>query len=177
MSDSESSEQKARDRIDRSFDDYRKSGLALMATVIALSSGGIAGLFQITGTKNLALLYFIPIALAVLQQLAHYLASKANAHSDFERLYEIPDPEDDAAHMEARIGARIYFMQAQVHFAIADILSWLACSVLGLVSLYPLLILASAGISIAVVSTVVAVMGYWAWRWKKLQKEIDKIDW
>lgn len=171
-----SSEEKIRAQIDASFEDYRKSGIALMATVIALSSGGIAGLFQIADTRDLALLYFIPIALAVLQQLAHYFASKAKAQSAYE-YFRDAEPEDDAAHMEAHIGGRIYFMHSNMHFRTSDVLSWLACMALGLVSFCPLLILAKPLISFIVIGSVVAVAVYWIWSWKKMQQEIDKIVW
>ena len=73
--------EKQTERLERSFEEYRKSGIALMATIIALSSGGLAGLMQIPDARPLAFLYLIPISLAVIQQLAHYLGNKAAAQS------------------------------------------------------------------------------------------------
>lgn len=169
-------EEEMKDRIDRSFEDYRKSGLALMATVIALSSGGLAGLLQIPGAKSIALLYLVPISLAVLQQLAHYLGTKANAHSDFQRLYQTPDADERAA-MEARIGGTIYYMHANLHFGVSDVLSVLACVSLSLVTLFPLIILSQPLIWAAVIGSIVIVAAYWIWKWRVVEEKISKIEW
>ena len=68
--------EKEKDKISKLFEEYRKSGLALMTTIIGLSSGAFVGLFKNEKTRELSFLYVIPIAIALMQQLAYYLGSQ-----------------------------------------------------------------------------------------------------
>src|SRR5688572_30289640 len=74
--------------VDRLFEDYRKSGITLMTTIVGLSSGGFFGLFQIQQTREISFLYLIPITIALMQQLAYYLGSKYRADSKLNSYYE-----------------------------------------------------------------------------------------
>jgi hypothetical protein len=70
-------------RVIQSHDRYRASGIALMATVITLSMGILIGL-RPRGIA--AALISLPIALALMQQLAHYLGQMYEARSHFSML-------------------------------------------------------------------------------------------
>lgn len=163
-------------QVDRAQDEYRKSGIALMATVIALSSGGLAGLSQIGDAKHLSFLYLIPISLAVLQQLAHYLGSKAVADSIFNH-FRLDQYADEREHMEASIGGTIYYMHSKLHYEMADLLSALACASLWLVTLLPLIALSPALVSVSVIITTMLAITIWIWKWRKTEAEISKFEW
>lgn len=169
-------EEEKKAQVDRAQEDYRKSGIALMATVIALSSGGLAGLSQIADAKHLAFLYLIPISLAVLQQLAHYLGSKAAADSIFNH-FRLDQYADEREHMEASIGGTIYYMHSKLHFEMADLLSALACASLWLVTLVPLITLSPVFVSVSVIVATMLAIGVWIWKWRMTEAEISKIEW
>ena len=63
-------------------DQYRGSGKALMATVITLAAGGLFGLRPTeSGRRDLAVALFLPIVLALLQQLLHYVGQLLEARA------------------------------------------------------------------------------------------------
>ncbi len=163
--------EKLREKVDGSFEDYRKSGLALMATVIALSSGGLVMLIQDQALQTLAFLFFIPISLSILQQLFHYFGSKEMAHSILEGLrYHYAT--EDADVMDAYIGQDVHFKYSQLYFGISDNLSWISCLSLGVVCIYLLTILAKFIIVSIIILVVLVVLLYWIRQRGKLKKEI-----
>ena len=172
----EAKKAKQREHLERSFEEYRKSGIALMATVIALSSGGLAGLMQIPDAKPLAFLYLIPISLAVIQQLAHYLGSKAAAQSIYADFWS-GHYQDDSEEMEAHIEGRIQFMHSNMHFGVSDAFSVSACVSLWMVTLIPLLKLSAPIVSGIVIVATVAIVAYWFRKWRETGARIQQIEW
>lgn len=75
-------------RMEESFARYRTAGFGLMATIISLSAGGIAGVLsrQPPPPQYLAVLLFFPILLALFQQYCAYMGQLRGAESSFEQL-------------------------------------------------------------------------------------------
>lgn len=75
-------------RMEESYSRYRTSGFGLMATIVSLSAGGIAGALsrQPQSERFLALLLFIPILLAIFQQYCAYLGQRRDAESAHEEM-------------------------------------------------------------------------------------------
>lgn len=62
------------DRASRSYEHYRNSGLALMSTIIGLSTGAY---FSLNGiSRTIALCFFVPVMAALLQQFANFRGAK-----------------------------------------------------------------------------------------------------
>lgn len=75
-------------RMEDSYARYRTAGFGLMATIISLSAGGIAGLLarQPPLSGLLTALLFLPILLALFQQYCAYMGQLRSAQSSFEQL-------------------------------------------------------------------------------------------
>ena len=70
-----------------SYRGYRGSGTTLMATVITLSIAIFIGIHPVGPRQRwLAIILFLPIALALAQQLAHYIGQMYEARTHFTRL-------------------------------------------------------------------------------------------
>lgn len=163
-------------KMEASFEDYRKSGLSLMATIMALSSGALATLWGNPVTQKWALLFILPITLALLQQLAHYLGSQQIAKSNRERLFQTYEC-DESSYMEAYIGQRICYMYAGLYFDISDCLSWVTCLGLGFAVAFPVSLLGTPIVLTTVTIPVVCIIAYAFWEWRKVKKEIANTDW
>jgi hypothetical protein len=168
--------EKQKERLERSFEEYRKSGIALMATIIALSSGGLAGLMQIPDARFLAFLYLIPISLAVLQQLAHYLGSKAAAQSVYSDFWS-GHYQSESEEVEAHIEGSVQFMYSNMHFGVADAFSISACGSLWIVTLLPLWMLSPGIVSGVVIAATIAVVSFWFWKRRETNARIQEIEW
>ena len=168
--------EKKKDKIDRLFDEYRKSGLGLMATVISLSSGGFIGLFQSKKTRELSFLYFIPIAIALMQQLTHYLGSHKKAISGYHWFISSHTKDADKG-MDAYVDAKNNFNMSKLLFGLSDIFCWISCLLLSLVSIY-LLILFGSKISLMIILIVLVIcLTYWFVKYYKLKRKLKRTDW
>src|SRR5262245_31805231 len=94
------------------YEEYRKTGLTLMTTIIGLSSGCFYGLFQKEELRSFSFCYAAPIGMALLQQLSHYLASKSAAQSAFETSRLAYDFVDDDDYMSSVINRDILHMES-----------------------------------------------------------------
>lgn len=65
--------------IDSANSEYRKSGLALMSTIIGLSTAILVAGDKWTLEKGEGFVFLLPIILAIVQELAHYLGQAADA--------------------------------------------------------------------------------------------------
>jgi hypothetical protein len=163
-------------KIDKLFDEYRKSGLGLMTTVISLSSGGFIGLFQNEKTRKISFLYFIPIALALMQQLTHYLGSHKKAISGYHRFISSHTNNPDKG-MDAYVDAKINSNIANLLFGISDNFCWISCLSLGMVTVYPLILFSSPTVSGIILLILAICLIYWFIKSVKLKKRLQKTDW
>jgi len=108
-----------KEKIDKSFYEYRKSGLGLMTTIIGLSSGAFIGLFKNETTRDLSFFYLIPIALALMQQLTYYLGNQKKAISSFHWFISSHTNNADKG-MDAYVDAKINLKKAQLLYDISD---------------------------------------------------------
>lgn len=109
-----------RDRADKLHERYRNSGLALMATVITLSGGGIYSLVKAPSQGRFGLLFIIPIIMAVIQQSLHYLGQLCEArasYSLFEGSLAVQQKQPVTVHTER---ASWYLKLAPKFFGAAD---------------------------------------------------------
>lgn len=68
-------------KAEQAHERYRGVGLTLMGTVIGLSTGAMYALGKEASLQGAAKLFFVPIAVCLIQQLAHYLGSQHQARS------------------------------------------------------------------------------------------------
>jgi hypothetical protein len=155
------------ERVEMAFDKYRASGLALMTTIIGLSAASFGGLFHGTNHRQVAFLYMLPIALALLQQLTHYFGSRFDAwrrHLLYAQALFPNYPEAIRAPVVAQRWRRL-------HYTISDHRCWLACLAFGLVSLGPLIVfrafVAMAGLIVIIAASLITYL----WLVKKWQKD------
>ncbi|MDX6769021.1 MAG: hypothetical protein SF051_05775 [Elusimicrobiota bacterium] len=88
------------EKAEQAHERYRGVGLALMTTVIGLSTGALYELGKEASLRGMARLFFVPICACLVQQLAHYLGSQHQAKSlrHWSRWlgkHERKDPADD----------------------------------------------------------------------------------
>jgi hypothetical protein len=168
---------KLRARVDNSFENYRKSGLALMATVIAISSGGLVMLIQNKSDSvgEWAFLFLVPISLSILQQLFYYFGSKEMAHLNRENL-SLQFETDNETLMNTLIRQYKYFRHSNLCFGISDSLSWISCLSLGIIAICLLTMLTRPIVVIVIGLFILTVLVYW-WRQSvNLKKEIASKD-
>lgn len=165
-----------KNKIDRLFDEYRKSGLGLMTTVISLSSGGFIGLFQSEKTRELSFLYFIPIAIALMQQLTYYLGSHKKAVSVYHWFTSSHTSDPDKG-MDAYVNAKNNFNMSNLLFGISDKFCWISCLLLGLVTIYPLILFGSKIPLIIILIVLATCLIYWFIMYHKLKKKLKRTDW
>ena len=160
------------------FEDSRRSGLALMATVIGLSSGGFFGLFQLPQTRELSFLYLIPITIALMQQLAYYFGNRSRARYELFRLaYEITvsKSEDKSAAQGMYDDFNVNRQNASAYFNISDVFCWCAVISLGLATLWPIAIFSSSLIVIVFCSVIAICLTYWIYKRYVNQSSAHKI--
>jgi Flp pilus assembly protein TadB len=165
-----------KDKISKLFEEYRKSGLALMTTIVGLSSGAFAGLFQNKETRKLSFLYVMPIAIALMQQLAYYLGSHKKAISRFHGLVSSRTDDPDKG-MDTYVYKKENFEKAKLLYDVSDKFCIASCLSLGLVTFYPIMKYASATVAIVIVVILVICLSYWFARWFKLIRKLKKTDW
>lgn len=76
-------EKERREKIDQSYAEYRKSGLALMSTIIGLSTGVMYITEKIEYGIYFSRLFILTVFVALLQELFHYLGSMYEARWHF----------------------------------------------------------------------------------------------
>lgn len=167
-----------RKHVDNMFESYRGSGLALMTTVIGLSSGGFVGLFQGETTRSVSFLYLIPIGIALTQQLTYYLGCKERAHSEDRRYaYKHYTFESDDEGLSTSIDSQIKSIYSHFYLHMSDIFCWLALVAMGLVTIFPMVIFGALWVRYVIGTTMIACLGYWAFRQYKTTKRISEIEW
>ncbi len=164
-----------KEKIEKLFENYRISGLGLMTTVIGLSSGAFIGLFQYEKTKELSFFYFIPIAIALIQQLTHYIGSHKKATYKYYQLIASHTNNPDRG-MDSQVNAMENLETAKLYFKLSDVFCWLACLSLGIATIYPLILLSSIGISIIILIIVLSCLVYWFTKWIKLKRRLERTD-
>lgn len=163
-------------KIDKSFEEYRKSGLGLMTTIIGLSSGAFIGIFKNEPTRKVAFLYLIPIAIALMQQLTYYLGNQKKAISSF-HWFTSSHTKDADKGMDAYVDAKIHFKKARLLYDISDKFCLYSCLSVGLVSFYFLLMFTSPPVLIIIFTIVVTCLTYWFVKWFNLTRKLKKTDW
>lgn len=88
------------EKAEQAHERYRGVGLALMTTIIGLSTGAMYELGKETALRGTASAFFIPISVCLIQQLAHYLGSQHQARSLYHwsrwlGMMKRDDPADD----------------------------------------------------------------------------------
>lgn len=169
-----SEEKKA--NIDKLFDEYRKSGLGLMTTIIGLSSGAFIGLFKNEDTRKISFLYFIPIAIALLQQLTHYLGNQKKAISGYHWLTS-SHTRNAGEGMDAYIDAKTNLEQANLLYGISDKFCLFSCFSMGLVTIYPMILFTSATVVKIIITILTFCLTYWFVKWFKLNRKLKRTDW
>lgn len=163
-------------KIVQSFEEYRKSGLGLMTTIIGLSSGAFIGLFKNEKTRELSFLYLIPIAIALMQQLTYYLGSQKKAISSFHRFISSHTNDADKG-MDAYVDAKINFKKSKLLYEISDKFCLYSCLSIVLVTFYPLMLFTSAPV-VTIIFTILAIcLTYWFVKWFNLTRKLKRTDW
>ncbi len=163
-------------KIDKSFEEYRKSGLGLMTTIIGLSSGAFIGLFKNEPTRKVSFLYLIPIAVALMQQLTCYLGNQKKAISSFHWFISSHTNDADKG-MDAYVDAKINLNKAKLLYDISDKFCLYSCLSVGLVTFYPLLLFTSTPVVIIIFTIVVLCFAYCFVKWFKLMRKLKRTDW
>ncbi|MGQ0645759.1 MAG: hypothetical protein ACT4O3_09750 [Elusimicrobiota bacterium] len=161
------------ENVDRLFEDYRKSGLALMATIIGLSSGGFFGLFQIDMTRGISFLYLIPITIALMQQLTYYLGSKSRAGARREGHFEkFATYEENEWISSQQILSMISMRYADFYFDISDVFCATSAISLGLVTIWPMALFSTSLVGVIFSVSIGGCLTFWAWKRFQIYREI-----
>lgn len=165
-----------KDKISKLFEEYRKAGLALMTTIIGLSSGAFVGLFKNDKTRELSFLYVIPIAIALMQQLAYYLGSQKKAISRFHGFVSSHTDDPDKG-MDTYVDKKENLEKAKLLYDISDKFCIYSCLSIGLVTFYPIMLYTSTIVAICIVIILAIFLFYWFVRWFKLTRKLKRTDW
>ena len=156
------------------FEDYRKSGIVLMTTVIGLATGGFAILSQNPALRAQSFLFLIPIGPALLQQLSHYLGVQAQAKT---RLYEHfykqkgRSMEEYSGH---QIDSEIFHRISSFYFNISDTFCWTSVLLLLLIAVWVVLNLGSRLIGTAFLGSILVCLVYWGCKYNSLQSTMSE---
>jgi Flp pilus assembly protein TadB len=146
-----------------------------MTTIIGLSSGAFVGLFKNEKTRELSFLYVIPIAIALMQQLAYYLGSQKKAVSRLHGFVSshTDDPEKG---MDTYVYKEENFEKAKLLYDVSDKFCISSCLSLGLVTFYPIMQYTSATVAIVIIIILAICLSYWFARWFKLIRKLKRTD-
>jgi len=160
--------------VNNSFEEYRSSGLALMATVIGLSTGGFLGLFRNLQTRPYCALFLVPITFAIVQQLMHYFGQREAANSKFHDFFisQTEVPED--RYLESYIKRDKNLSYSKFHFNVADHLCWISCLSLVLVGVWAVSRFSSSVVSLAIIVILIVFLGFYGWRLRRLILELRR---
>ena len=182
MKDQQKEEAKEKERekwqalVEKSYGEYRKSGLALMTTVIGLSAGAFVGLFRDTGTKPFSFLYAFPIAVSLIQQLTHYLGSQNKARSDYNVFLLTYDFYEQDDYTAAEFDKQRFKVLSDYFYGVSDAFCWIACLSLGAVSVFPLLRYSSCEVISGLLIGVISLGSFWIYRWGKARRDVEAIE-
>lgn len=167
--------------IDSLFEDYRKSGLALMTTAIGLSSGAFYGLFQSDSTRRLSFVYLIPIAVALIQQLSYYIGCRFRAQAEFHGFIckhtdYLTSESPDSEYAEKSMEASATRLRSEMYFELSDIFCAGTIITLCALTLVPILIYGTRLASVGFIIAIVFCSILWWWKYRNTTKKIQDIE-